>query len=104
MPQICSKQRRGKASFALAISGKQLELTGKLQKKAEANSWYIQSSVWSCFWDIWSFAGDGQSGILSFAVVADSYISLREVAVLLRLNEETASSKCQKFESKRWRL
>lgn len=49
MPQICSKQHRGKASFALAIPGKQLELTGKLQRKAEANSWHIQSSARHCF-------------------------------------------------------
>lgn len=104
MPQICSKQRRGKASFALAISGKQLELSanckGRLRPTA-ATFRVVCAVAFEIFRALQSVGNAGFGALLLSLTV--TFPSGRWQCCSDYMKKPLPQN-VKKFESKSWRL
>lgn len=104
MPQICSKQRRGKASFALAISGKQLELSanckGRLRPTAAAFR-VVCAVAFQIFRALQSVGNEGFGALLLSLTV--TFPSGRGQCCS-DYTKKRLPQNVKKFESKSWRF
>lgn len=104
MPQICSKQRRGKASFALAISGKQLELSANCKRRLRptaATFRVVYAVAFEIFRALQSVGNAGFGALLLSLTV--TFPSGRWQCCSDYIKKRLPQN-VKKFESKSWRL